>query len=125
MRLHWRSYRRRHRQFNPKHFVDPDITWSAVVIETVRARQRQVTSLGSITESLIAASAAGDEEAVASQVNFLNTVAPRLDALGQPLSAENRQRIEAKIAEKVPPPTKHERKAWRRLDHLRRPDRQA
>jgi len=92
MHLHWRSYRRRHRQFHPKHFVDPDITWSAVVIETFSTKQRLVTYLGSITESLIAASAAGDEEALGSHVNFLKTVTQCLDALGRALSAENRQR---------------------------------
>jgi hypothetical protein len=71
-----------------------------------------VCFLGSITESAIEAGRSGyNEYANHDRAIFFDLVSARLDALGDRISPQDRQRIEAEIATKVPPFTEEER-AW-------------
>jgi hypothetical protein len=77
-----------------------DMHWAAVLVESVRIAgkptQRHVAYLGGITDSAIAV--------VHQRCWFWDGVLEQLDRLG--MSSENRKRIEAAVATKVPRPTK-------------------
>jgi hypothetical protein len=87
--------------------VGLDVRWSAVIVESVRVngkpRQRYVSHLASITESRI--------EVVHQRRYFWDAVLDGLDRLGNRMSVEDRQRIEAAIALKVPRLTREEHEA--------------
>ena len=115
MFLRWQCRRRRHPEWGTK-IPRADVLWSAVVAESKRVegkpKQYHVCFLGSITESAIEAGRSGyNEYANHDRAIFFDLVSARLDALGDRLSPQDRQRIEAEIATKVPPFTEEEL-AW-------------
>jgi hypothetical protein len=115
MFLRWQCRRRRHPQWGTK-IPRGDVLWSAVVVESKRVegklKQLHVCFLGSITESAIEAGRSGyNEYANYDRAIFFDLVSARLDALGDRLSPQDRQRIESEITTKVPPFTEEER-AW-------------
>ena len=115
MYLRWQCRRRRHPEWGTK-IPRADVLWSAVVVESKRVegkpKQYHVCFLGSITESAIEAGRSGyNEYANHDRAIFFDLVSARLDALGDRLSPQDRQRIEAEIATKVPPFTEEEL-AW-------------
>ena len=65
--------------------------------------QRHIAYLGSVDAGSIKR-----RDGLPDRFDFWNGVAERLDALGGRISAEDRQRFEAAIAEKVPRPSKQE-----------------
>ena len=75
-----------------------DVCWFAVLIQAVRIdgkpRQRHIATIASITESRI--------EVDHQRRYFWDDVYERLDQLGNRLTVEDRRRIEAAIALKVP-----------------------
>jgi len=84
-----------------------DVRWSAVVVESVRVNgkpgQRHVAYLASTTESGIAS------VHVHQRRYFWDEVLDGLDRLGNRMSIEDRKRIEAAIALKVPRLTREAR----------------
>ena len=99
MFVRWQSRKHIRPQFG-RHGA-ADVRWTAVVAETRRVdgkpRQRHVAYLGSITERGM--------QIDLPRCNFWDRVAARLDALGNQITATDRNRIEAAIADKVPRPT--------------------
>jgi hypothetical protein len=87
-----------------------DVRWSAVLVEGKRVKgkpvQRHIAYLGGITESAIAI--------LAQRCVFWRDIGQRLDQLGDRLSPENRQRVEAAIAARVPRPTDQQFAEWDR-----------
>jgi hypothetical protein len=81
---------------------EQDKHWAAIIVESVRVggrpTQRHVAYLGGITESAI--------EIDAQRAWFWDEVSRRLDRLANRVSVEDRKRIEAAVAAKVPPVTK-------------------
>jgi hypothetical protein len=81
-----------------------DVRWAAVVVESVRVngkpRQRHISYLASTTESRIAV--------VHQRRYFWDEVLDGLDRLGNRMSIEDRKRIEAAVALKVPRLTREE-----------------
>jgi hypothetical protein len=79
-----------------------DVAWYAILVEAVRSdgqpRQRHVAYLGSITESALSI--------VAQRHYFWEEASKRLDALGNRVRREDRGKIEAALAARVPRPTK-------------------
>ena len=79
--------------------------WAAILVERVRVEgrptQRHVAYLGGVTDSAI--------EIAAQRMFFWDDVKQRLDRLSNRITAEDRKRIEAAIAAKVPPLTKKQR----------------
>jgi hypothetical protein len=82
-----------------------DIRYSAILVEGVRVNgkptQRHIAYLGSILESTMAADTEGRENVDLCRVVFWQRVAERLDRIAG-LSTEDRQKIDAAIAAKVP-----------------------
>ncbi len=78
--------------------IGQDVRWTAVVVENMRIdgkpRQQHVASLASITESRM--------EVIHQRRYFWDDVHDRLDQLGNRISIDDRRRIEAAIALKVP-----------------------
>jgi len=103
MFVRWQERRRQGTKYNR---VDTT-QLRAVLVESVRVdgkpTQRHVAYLGSITDSGI--------EILAQRCFFWVHVTERLDRLGNQITVEDRQRIEAAVAEKVPRPTPDERVA--------------
>jgi hypothetical protein len=83
---------------------EQDIHWRAVLVENERVNgkptQRHIAYLDGITDSAIAI--------VHQRCWFWDHVKERLDRLGKRISPEDRKKIEAAIAKKVPRPTKAE-----------------
>jgi hypothetical protein len=81
-----------------------DVHWGAVLIEAVRVdgkpRQRYVAYLGGLTEQGI--------EDVRQRCRFWDRANARLHALSHRLTDQDRNRIVAKLATRVPIPTRHE-----------------
>jgi hypothetical protein len=81
---------------------EQDKHWRATVVESVRVNGRptqlHVAYLGGITESAI--------EIDAQRAWFWDEVKRRIDRLANRVSVEDRERIEAAVAAKVPPVTK-------------------
>ena len=84
-----------------------DVHWRAIVVESVRVggkpQQHHVAYLASITESAA--------EIVSQRRYFWDKVHDGLDRLANRLSSEDRRRIEAAIALKVPRLTREEHEA--------------
>jgi hypothetical protein len=82
-----------------------DVRWSAVLVQAVRIdgkpRQRNVAFLASITESAIAESGTR-LSALLEHVQFWDRVDERLNRLGDRPTSEERRRVEAAIARRVP-----------------------
>ena len=78
--------------------IGQDDRWTAVVVENMRIdgkpRQQHVASLASITESRM--------EVIHQRRYFWDDVHDRLDQLGNRISIDDRRRIEAAVALKVP-----------------------
>lgn len=78
--------------------IAQDVRWSAIVVENVRVdgkpRQQHVAWLASITESA--------SEIIPQRRYFWDAVHAGLDQLGNRLPVDDRRRIEAAIARKVP-----------------------
>ena len=78
--------------------IGQDVRWTAIVVENKRIdgrpRQQHVASLASITESRM--------EVVHQRRYFWDEVHDRLDQLGNRISIDDRRRIEAAVALKVP-----------------------
>jgi hypothetical protein len=87
--------------------VEPDVYWTAELVESVRVkgqrRQRHIASLASISESHLEA----DQQCR----YFWDAVHERLDRLGNLISIDDRRRIEAAIALKVPRLSREEHEA--------------
>jgi len=99
MYVRWQSRRRRTSAYGP--WEEGDIHWRAILVENTRAdgkpRQKHIAYLVGFTESRIK---------IAVQRCYLwDAVSARLDDLGNRITAADRERIEAAIAEKVPRPT--------------------
>lgn len=86
---------------------EQDVHWKAVLVESVRVNgnptQRHIAVLGGITDSAI--------EFTAQRCHFWDRVIERLDRLGNQITVDDRRRIEAQVANKVPRPTPDEYKA--------------
>jgi hypothetical protein len=87
-----------------KKWLHPDAArWSAVVVESVRIdgkpKQKHVAYLGSFDEVAL------EPDRVCWRDQFWIKITKRLDQLGNVIPPEDRQRIEAAIAEKIPPVT--------------------
>ena len=103
MYVRWQSRERRRQAFpNPKRRKGPDIHWAAILLESKRIKgkptQRHIAYIGGITDSAIAI--------IHQRCWFWDAVQKRLNRLGKEVSPEDRKKIEATIAEKVPRPTK-------------------
>jgi hypothetical protein len=113
MLMRWITRPRRRRVEFPSQAIERDAGLKAVVVEKLyidgKPTYLHVAYLAGITASAIAASAAGHSFAIGRCVRFWEQVADRLDALGERLSPEDRERIEAKIAERVPRASEQER----------------
>lgn len=87
--------------------VGQDVRWTAVIVESVRIdgkpRQKHVAWLASITESRI--------EIDHQRRYFWDAAYERLDQLGNRISIDDRQRIEASVALKVPRLSREEHEA--------------
>ena len=87
--------------------VGQDVRWNAVLVESVRVngkpQQRHVAWIASITESRI--------DVEHQRRYFWDEVYERLDQLGNRISVDDRRRIEATIARKVPRLTREEHDA--------------
>jgi hypothetical protein len=87
--------------------VGQDVHWNAVLVESVRVggkpQQRHIASIAGISESGV--------YRVSQRRYFWDKVHERLDRLGNRLSIEDRRRIEAAIALKVPRLTREEHEA--------------
>jgi hypothetical protein len=94
MFIRWKS---RTKQWWPGR-ADPDTRWSAILVESVRVdgkpRLRHLAFLGSITDQQIQAGQ-GD-------IRFWRSVYRALDDLGDRLTAKDRERIVAELADRVP-----------------------
>ena len=120
MFVRWQSRKRRHPAFGgPGKQIrggddwaytrpgtsEQDKHWAAILVERVRVEgrstQRHVAYLGGVTDSAI--------EIAAQRMFFWDDVKQRLDRLSNRITAEDRKRIEAAIAAKVPPLTKKQR----------------
>jgi len=79
-----------------------DVHWRAIMVEAVRVdgkpKQRHVAYLGGITQSAIAI--------IHQRCWFWDRVTQRLDRLRNRILPEDRRRIEAAVAQRVPRPTK-------------------
>ena len=123
MFVRWQSRKRRHPAFGgPGKQIrggddwaytrpgtsEQDKHWAAILVERVRVEgrptQRHVAYLGGVTDSAI--------EIAAQRMFFWNDVKQRLDRLSNRITAEDRKRIEAAIAAKVPPLTKKQREQF-------------
>ena len=103
MYVRWQSRERRRQAFpNPKRRKGPDIHWAAILLESKRIKgkpkQRHIAYIGGITASAI--------DTIHQRCWFWDAVQKRLNRLGKQVSPEDRKKIEAIIAEKVPRPTK-------------------
>jgi hypothetical protein len=87
-----------------------DVRWAAIVVESVRIAgkptQRHIAYLGGITDSAIAI--------VHQRCWFWDEATQRLDRVGDRMSSQDRKRIEAAVAQKVPRPTKAQYERCRR-----------
>ena len=81
--------------------IGQDVRWTAIIVENVRTcgqpRQRHVVSLASITESRMEG-----KGSIHARRYFWDEVHDRLDQLGNRISIDDRRRIEAAIALKIP-----------------------
>src|SRR5262245_42285045 len=106
MYLRWQSrYRDRSKFFGHRlgrRVDEGDVHRAAIIVESVRIAgkptQRHVAYLGGITDSAIAI--------IHQRCWFWDEVKKRLDHLGNRMSPQDRERIEAAVATKVPRPTK-------------------
>jgi hypothetical protein len=103
MFVRWQWRWRRHSQFGD--WREPDVHWSAIIVESARVDgrpvQRHVAYLVGFTESAAAIPA--------QRCHLWDRVTARLNQLGNRVT--DRAKIEAAIAEKVPRPTLEEYKA--------------
>jgi hypothetical protein len=116
MFLRWQMRPSKATKYGKRWLADRGTIWSAVLVESVRVngrpRQRHVAYLGTITESGISK--------VCVRGWYWDRLTQRLDGLSNRILPEDRQRIEAAFAKRVPPITKEQHdecergfKAWR------------
>jgi hypothetical protein len=107
MFIRWQSRKRRRPAFGHWERPKQDVHWKAVLAESARVNgkplQRHLAVLGGITDSAI--------EITAQRCHFWDGVIERLERLGNQITADDRQRIEVQVANKVPRPTPDEYKA--------------
>jgi hypothetical protein len=98
MYLRWQSRKRERPQFG---WQGQDTRWSAVIVETARIggkpKQRHVAYLVGFTESAI--------KIDAQRCHLWDHISARLDQLGNQITPDDREKIEAAIAKKVRRPT--------------------
>jgi hypothetical protein len=84
-----------------KQVLGKDVRWTAIAVESERVdgrpTQRHIAYLGGIAESVI--------NTLAAQCHFWVDVKKKLDGLGRRMTAEDRNNVEAAVAERVPRPT--------------------
>jgi hypothetical protein len=99
MYVRWQSRRRRTSAYPP--WEEGDIHWRAILVENTRVdgkpRQKHIAYLVGFTESRI--------KIAVQRCHLWDTISARLDDLGNRITAADRERIEAAIAEKVLRPT--------------------
>src|SRR5258705_3096193 len=99
MFIRWQSRQRQKSEFSPDEI--PDIGWTVILAESYSVdgnpRQRHIAYLGSITESSI--------KIDPQRCHFWDRVTRALDRLGNQVSDDDRAKIEAAIALKVPRPS--------------------
>jgi hypothetical protein len=108
MYLRWQS-RRRERYHGFARYGNPgDITWAAVLVESVRVdgkpRQRHIAYLGSFSEDQVR------EDKPFQRIYVWEHMLNELDALGDRLTPKEREKIEAELTMKIGrnPPSKDE-----------------
>jgi len=106
MFIRWLSYETRAKRKSRVSLIPAGPRWSAILVETVRIdgkpRQRHIACLASIRGTDIGA-----------QCKFWERVTRKLDSLSNWVTAEERQRIEAQIAKKVPCPSQEQYEHWK------------
>ena len=102
MFVRWQSRKREIYQSHFARYGKPDVHWRAILVESARIdgkpRQRHLAYLVGFTEARA--------KHRTQQMDLWDTVAQKLDALGNRVLHKDRKRIEAAIAAKIgPPPT--------------------
>ncbi len=121
MFIRWLSYKSSVPQRQQEPFRGYSERWSAILVESVRIdgkpRQRHIACLASIRDI----DGMPDrfrysfrDTAEAKRCKFWEKVIRKLDSLGNRMTAEERQRIEAQIAKKVPCPSQEQYLQWKR-----------
>lgn len=106
MLVRWQKRTRRYQRFGGR--SGPDVHWSAHLVETLqidgKPKQRPLAYLGSISDSAL--------ELYAKRAFFWQVAMQELDRVDGRLLKDERARIERTIAQKVPPLTRKEYRAW-------------
>jgi hypothetical protein len=105
MYVRWQSRKRRQSRYGDwRHH--PDIHWSAILVENTRVDgkpiQRHIAYLAGFTKSAI--------KIMAQRCHLWDHIDDRLDRLGNQITTDDRTKIEATLAERVPRPTAAEYK---------------
>jgi hypothetical protein len=104
MYIRWQSRKRRRSQYGD--WRRPDIHWSAVLVENTRVNgkpnQRHVAYLAGFTESAI--------KIMAQRCHLWDQIDHRLDRLGNQITPDDRRKIDAVLAARIPRPTAAEYK---------------
>ncbi len=107
MFIRWTRYTTRAKMFYLRNYRQDDNRWTAILVESVRVDgkpcQRHVATLASFRDS-------GSRY---EHLKFWDELTEKLNFLGNRLTPEQRRKIEAKIAEKFPCPSREQYLGWR------------